>query len=294
MKIARALACALALAMSPAMAGAQPTATTKEALRRAYEADQLFGAGKWQEAYDGFAAAEAMAHSPVFVLFMGHCRRNQGRLREAYGLYERVAGEKLGAEAPQPFRDAIADAQREIEALRARMPSLRVLVTGATEVTLTIDGTEATPGEVTLLDPGSHALEASSGGKTVKQKVSLGEGAATADVTLAFPAAAEPASEGSLVPGIVVTSFGALGLVLGAVAGGIAASMAGDLKDRCVDGHCPVEDEDELATAQALAIASTVGFVAGGVLVVTGGVLLFVRPGGGDGASATLGLHGTF
>jgi hypothetical protein len=295
MRLAHLCAIAIALAAVPALA--QPTANTEEALRRAYDADAAFAAKKWDQAYDGFAAAEAIAHSPVFVLFMGHCRRNQGRLREAYDLYAAVTGEKLAQDAPKPFRDAATDAKRELDALRARIPSLRVLVANAKDAALTIDGAPAEFGEPTLLDPGSHEVVATSAGQTVRQTVSLREGAAPKEITLSFAASVQPPveeEEGSLVPGIVVITIGGAALALGAITGGIAASMASDLKERCVDGHCPVEDQSDLETAQALAIVSTVGFVVGGVGVVTGGVLLFVRPGGGAQSSATIGLHAAF
>jgi hypothetical protein len=278
---------------------AQPTANTNEALQRAYEADKLFASGKWSEAHEGFAAAEAIAHSPVFVLYMGHCRRNQGKLIEAQGLYLRVSNEKLAEDAPKPFHDAATDARRELQALRSRIPSMKV-VGVAKGATLTIDGKPANVGEVTSLDPGPHRVEATHAGKTVRRNVTLSEGAAepmvvelSSDSVPEAPGQPEE-QKGPLAPGIALLTIGGVGVVLGIVTGAIAASMASDIKPNCIDGHCLAEDADKLDTTNILATTSTVGFAVGGAAAVAGIVLIVVRPGGGGDSSAMIGLYGAF
>ena len=285
------LALALVLLVSPLFA--QKSASTEEALRRAYEADELFAAGKWNEAYEKFSSAEAIAHSPVFVVFMGHCRRNAGRLLEAEELYQGVTDEKLADNAPNPFRDAQREAERELRAIREKIPSMVVSVVPS-GATITIDGKTATAGETTRLDPGAHVVEAAHRGKTARKNVSLREGMKEVRIELSLAADTPPPTEqeGSLAPGIALLAIGGAGLILGAITGGIALGLSNEIKEGCIDDHCLVQDADKLETARLLAIISTVGFAVGGAAAVTGTVLVIVRPGGES--SAMIGVRGRF
>ena len=129
--------------------------------------------------------------------------------------------------------------------------------------------------------------------------MTLGEGREPVEVVLRFAGAepAQPAGQegGSYTPAIVSLSLGGVGLLLGAVTGAVAAVMASDIKKGCVDGHCLAADADRLRTARTLAKVSTAGFAVGGAGVLTGTILLFVRPGGGaDAPSASLVVYGSF
>ena len=77
----------------------------------------------------------------------------------------------------------------------------------------------------------------------------------------------------------MVSAFGvaALGAAVGTVAGILALSKAGELKDRCGDTRCRPEDEPLADEARARATVSTVGFVVGGVAATVGTILLFTR-----------------
>lgn len=287
--------------LAPNAAHAQAADPSQEALRLGYEADQLFLKGRWDDAYASFAKADGLAHSPVFVLYMARCRQNAGKLLEARDHYHRVAGEKLDAQAPEPFLAAVTDARTELGELESRIPSVRLVVSGAARarVTVTIDGKRVPAGsDVVSLDPGVHGIEAASAGRSVHEDVRLAEGERNKRVELDFGGAdSVGAEEGSLVPGIVALALGAVGLGVGAVTGAVAAAKASKVKEGCVDDHCLASDADELATTKALATASTVGFVVGGVGVGTGIVLLVVRPGGGSDTAesgAWWGVRGSF
>ena len=293
------LLCGATLCLAPPARG-DADADKKEALRRGYEADQLYSKGAWDAAYDGFAAADALVHSPVFVIYMAHCRRNVGRLLEAEALYQRVAAEKLADDASAPFREAVAEARAELAKLQASIPEVKLAITGAApaEVTLTVDGKAHPSGTVVRVDPGKHRLVASHGDQSLERVLDLSAGQQEA-VELRFGALDvgedEASDDGSYVPAIVALSLGGAGLVLGAIAGGIAASKASRVKEGCIGESCLVADADALATAQTLADVSTVAFIVGGVGVAVGGVLLFVRPGGGPvGPTAFVGVSGSF
>ena len=80
-----ALACLL-------MAGtsiAEPTdAERARALELGKSAIEVYNEGRWVDAYDRFAKADKLVHSPVFVLYMARCRRQLGNLVQAQTLYQ--------------------------------------------------------------------------------------------------------------------------------------------------------------------------------------------------------------
>jgi hypothetical protein len=285
------------LAIAPATATAQSNAA-QQALDLAYEADALFARGKWEEAHDRFSKADALAHSPVFVLYMARSRRNAGKLLEAAKLYSRVAGEKLEKKAPAPFHAAIADAAAELADVEAKTPRVRVEVRGAEpkDIDVTVDSKPIAVGQSVAMDPGAHAFVARvrgvEGAAERKQSVSLVEGQEEVVVDLDFSPDAAPKEplrpeRGPIGPGLVLMVIGGIGLELGVVSGAIAAKTSGDVKDGCIDNHCLREDADALDRARTLGTVSTVAFVAGGALVATGVVLLAVRPGGSSAPSVT-------
>lgn len=285
----------LVIALAAIPAHAQQRDRSQEALLIGYEADELFLRGRWDQAYRRFEAADRLAHSPVFVLYMARCRKNAGKLLAARAIYQRVAREPLETGAPEPFRRAVEDGKSELAEVETRVASLTLTFKGARDASVTIDGKPVAASGAHELDPGSHAVVASASGKTVKRTVELDDGE-KARVELSFlePQAPEEESQGSLTPAIVAFSLGGVGLALGAITGAIAAVQADKIKDNCIDGHCLAEDADALATAKALATTATVGFVVGGVGVGTGIVLVIVRPGGGPADSAWIGVGGSF
>ncbi|MBL9026648.1 MAG: hypothetical protein JNL21_30900 [Myxococcales bacterium] len=279
------MAAALAIGLASLPASAAPQTDAQRALDRGYEGDALFAKGKWDEAYDLFRQADALAHSPVFVLYMARCRRNAGRLLEAAEIYARVTAEALGPSAPKPFRGAVDDASSELAEVRARIPSLVVKVAGrpAGHVEVRVDGRVARVGEAIELDPGEHVVLATAPGAEAKESVVLKERGRGTVVSIDLASSSKgpgAARRGSLVPGILSLSFAAVGLELGAIAGALAARDASVVKEGCVGDRCLREDAELLDRANTLATVSTVGFVVGGVALTTGIVLIAVRPGG--------------
>jgi hypothetical protein len=288
---------ALSFGAMPGRAIAQPNASQR-ALDLAYEADDLFAKGKWDEAHARFSEADALAHSPVFVLFMARAKRNAGKLLEAVALYQRVADEKLAPTAPKPFRAAIGDAASELTELRGRIPRVRVVLVaaprGAADVRM--DDAVLEVDKSVAVDPGKHVFTAKVGDKTVSETIEIIAGGEERRVELSFAPAAErgdpkaaPAKRGSLAPGIAFVSLGTFGFELGAVMGGLATSTSSDVKENCVDNHCLASDADALDRARLFANVSTGALVAGGALMITGVVLLVVRPGGTTAPSVGLG-----
>jgi hypothetical protein len=93
------------------------------------------------------------------------------------------------------------------------------------------------------------------------------------------PVAPAPAPRGSLQKtlGFVGIGVGGAGLVMGAVAGGIALGKHNDLAKVCPSGVC-TDQQSALDSYHLAANISTAGFVVGGVLAATGVVLLVTSP----------------
>jgi hypothetical protein len=204
-------------------------------------------------------------------------------------------------------------------------------------VSVTMDGrplVDKLGGTALVVDPGPHTFVfASAGAAPVTQTFVLREGekARVEHVVLAAkpgpvapppgpppvkpvkPAttapeppggAAQGPSGGSLrkTLGIVGVAAGGAGLLVGAIAGGVAISTNNTLKHDCTSGICssrttPRSDFDTYNTVTTL---STVGFVAGGVLGAAGVVLLVTAPKARDVAVTPvvgpgyLGMQGSF
>jgi hypothetical protein len=164
------------------------------------------------------------------------------------------------------------------------------------------------------LEPGEHVVTASvPGGPTIRRDVTaLAGGATEILLTLSPPAlsarpsppmipatpdraelakapsrpepaptaAAPPAPRRSpslLVPAGVAFGLGGAALVAGTITGVISLRAAADVKARCnAAGQCPPSDQAAADRAGQLADASTGNFVAGGLAVATGIVLVVV------------------
>jgi hypothetical protein len=83
--------------------------------------------------------------------------------------------------------------------------------------------------------------------------------------------------------GFVGIGTGAAGIVAGVVAGALAIGKHGQLLEECPTGTCFGTAREDLARYHAASTASTVGFVAGGVLGAAGVVLVVTAPSGSSG-----------
>lgn len=308
------LAIFTAFLLTASLAHAQPSGDTARANALAHEALDAYRKNDWAEAHRRFEAAEAAAHSPVFVLYMARCRRSAGDLLAARDLLARTAGEVLPDNATDPWKQARADAARELRELEARIPSVIVAIRGPAQIepAVSIDGVVIAPAALKApirLNPGPHTVKAVIAGRDpVTATVRLVEGDPPLQVPLAIAAPPAPAptvsadppppppplapSRGSLVPGLAVGGLGVAGVVVGAILGGIAKSRAAEVQKSCRNtdsGHtCPNEVRSDAEAATRLATGATIAFVAGGVVAAAGVVLVIVRPGGGKSASARL------
>jgi hypothetical protein len=214
-------------------------------------------------------------------------------------------------EQAQKERDALS---RRIPTVTIEAPgpaSVKVTIDG-------VDVPSAALGVKRPIDPGEHVIRAAAEGFLPSEtKRTIGEGAAER-VTLELKPSAEPAPGAPLPPpqpavppsagpsqtgsgdagrlsaapqegartrrllGVVGLAAGGAGLAVGAATGAAVIVKHGELLKSCPGGHCRAGTQPQvgpqLDTYHQLSTASTIGFVAGGVLAATGLVLFITAP----------------
>jgi hypothetical protein len=197
-------------------------------------------------------------------------------------LLEQIVRETLPRDATEPMRRAQADAAPELATVSARIPSLVVVVAGATAgAQIRIDHREVASGVSIDLDPGEHGIEATSEeAAPVVRILTLAESSGRSTITLSLVAKGRDARRGSRTPAWIALGVGATGTVVGAVTGIVALTTASSVKDSCVESHCFPADRASADRAKLLGTTSTIAFAAAGVAVATGLALWWIRPGG--------------
>jgi hypothetical protein len=291
-----------------------------EAVAEGHRGLEAFKRGDFSGCRRSFTRAEALAHSPTFLLFMARCLERQGALVEARSMYQRVLNEELAPNDPIPWVSAVREATLEHAALSPRIPSIVVSVLNApiAELVVVLDGTLATQAMLDRaweLNPGKHHLSVRrSDGERAEAWFVLEEGRKALAVELSFPVK-RFASEAFREPGVraarttpragarpdlvqtagyVATGVGLTGLLVGTVAGVAAVVRFSDLNARCEANHCDVEDKPQLAQVQQFATIADVAFLTAAAGLGTGAVLFWVVPkvpsvaaGSGSGAVLT-------
>ena len=177
-------------------AGAAPTdsdrTTARELAREGYDALEQ---KNYAVAEDRFRRADALVHAPTIVVDHARALVGMGRFVEAYERYALVLREGVANDAPASWRQAVSDAEREIEAVKPRLAWLVINIDGPKEPHVTVDGREvpvASLGARRATDPGKRKIRVTadgfvSGGRVVMIKegeeqardLMLGSGSAT-------------------------------------------------------------------------------------------------------------------
>ena len=265
----------------------------------------LYAAKQWKEAYEHFDVANQLFWAPTLVMYMGHCKREQGELLAARDHYRRVATARVPSEAPAAYLEAQKTAQAELEKLAGRIPQVRIVVSGMpkTQVKVTLDGKPAPLDPIMIdVDPGPHVIDARGPrAEPVERRIAAVEGQVSVVQIALAPIAPERVVttvevEGppvGLAPPIVFAGVGVAGFVVGAITGSLVLSDVADLEAACGGFRCPVSFRDQHDDIKPLATASTIGFVVGGIGVATAAVLFPLHFfGGDDPVNVTLGPGG--
>jgi hypothetical protein len=308
-----ALFCFATLACAASRASAQPVdpATRASARQLAEDAAEDYAKGDYTAAFERYTRADKLVPLPTLSVRIARCLDKLGRLVEAAERYLEATRMPLGDDARGLQAEAQKQAEAERTALLARVPSIVVEVAGALGATVTIDGAalpEALLGAKRMVDPGKHRVVVARGAARVEREIVVREGETrTVALDLAVePVAPAPAAgplppgapavapptppqvaardgAGQRVAGLAIGGVGAAGLVVGGITGGLALAKRGAIGAGCVDtgpktAVCTPTGKQAADGAKALALASTIGFAAGGGLLAVGVVVAAAAP----------------
>jgi hypothetical protein len=269
--------------------------TAQDALELGHQALERFRAGELEPALELFRRAEALAHSPVFALYIARSERDLGRLLDARRTYQSVADEALAEDAPEPWHLAQREARAELAELSTRIPSI-IIEARFAATSVDIDGkpfSSTDLGKELELDPGSHTLTLGGPSGVAKESFVLRAGERGTRLSVDLPPAAPPQDSAAAAPGpsptsetarraanpnrtyLIPLSIGGAALVLGAAAGIVAITQLNDIKENCEGNHCPPEDEARMTPVRRWAAVSTAAFGVAAVGLTVGVALRF-------------------
>lgn len=272
-----------------APAAAAPDPAQKNAARElAREGDRLMNEGDCEAAIDRFERAYALVPAPTIALLEARCLRKLNRLVAASEKYEQIKRFPLGKYPSKAFKQAVRDAERELDRLRPRVPRLRIDVSGPghDDAEVFLDGEpvpEALVGVEQPIDPGEHVVQARTvAGKAVRRSVQIEVGA-NQQIELVLPSPPPPVklppkrrdapAAGSSPWGWVAIGVGGVGIIAGAGTGVAALGHQNTLDEVC-SPRCPRSYEGELDSYRTLRTLSIIGFGVGAAGLALGTVIL--------------------
>lgn len=300
------MVCLVTLATLPMSRIAHAQGASSQAAAQALfdEGKRLMTAGSLTEACPKFAESQKLDPGAGTLLNLAACYERNGQTASAWVTYTDAAT----AADKSNRKDWAQRAKDKASALQPTLSKLSIVVPSTSQITgleIKRDGTSVGAGELGLaipVDPGPHVIEATAPnhrkwtntvqvGKAKDQvaitvppleeepgAVAAAPSVSTAPSTLA-PQSKDEASPGSgqRTLGLATAGVGVVGLGVGAIFGLMATSSQSDADKECdASGvHCTHAGFENNQDAHSRATVSSVGFVAGGVLVAAGAVLYF-------------------
>jgi hypothetical protein len=257
------------------------------------EAKALTAAGKYEEACPKFLASLKLDQKPGAAINLADCYEKSGKLASAWARYVEAA--TLAERVHQADRQQYAkDHASVLEPLLSRLTIAVAAPVSGMQVRRDGEPIDAAVlGSALPVDAGQHVIEVTAPGKKPwSSTVTVAAGAAQVKIDVptledAPPEAGPAAPSGpsglgaQRIAGIALASVGLAGVVVGAAFGGIAASKwSGVLATHCHNSPtmCDPTGIALAGDAKQAATISTVGFVAGGVVLATGVVVFFTAP----------------
>jgi hypothetical protein len=253
--LGRSAACLLVLVFGQRAAHAEPTRETNDRSETSRadslfrEGRALFSAGRMSEACKKFEESQALDPSPGTLLNLGACHREQGDLLRSMADF-RLAIELASTHPDETRRAAWSEAaEKELQALEPRIPTLKVRSTTSGQISVSLDGAllaEPFPPSGTLVNPGRHRVEARAPGRVPWGLDVRVVEAQVLEIVVpelsAAPSAATPSAAGA-EPGVSsqnvapYVAFGISGALLGGgvVTGLLARSAESELEEQCTE-----------------------------------------------------------
>ncbi len=178
---------------------AQDEAAITAAYEHAAQGLTAFEQGQNTDALDKFSRAYTLLKIPSLAVYLARAQVKLGHYTAAAALYAEATRLQDGPGDPEMQQNAREEAQREGQALQARIPRLIVQTPGIDiqTVTIQVDGVvipSAALAEGWRLDPGVHRIVATSGGQRLEQSELVSDGV-TKTIVFAFPATGSNAPE---------------------------------------------------------------------------------------------------
>jgi hypothetical protein len=236
---------------SPSIAHAETSDRDRAAARAAADAGaDAYDQQRYTDAVELFGRAEKLVHATPHLLFIARSLVKLGRLVEAHETYLKIQRDKLPPNAPNAFKRAQAEAEKEIADVAQRLSYATVRIDGAPSdaVQVTMDNAELPAAVIGIefpVDPGTHVFRAQAGTDKgdpvsvrfeegahhgVALKIALSEKPAAGGADDAndgersakdqghsdvAPSAHPASSKGLLIAGSIVTGLGVIGSGIG-------------------------------------------------------------------------------
>ena len=247
-------------------------------------------------ALDLFQRAGKLVEAPTIVLMQARTLVELGRFVEAADRYSLALSLKSPDGDNQAFQAALQAAADEYEALKARLPLLKIRLQGARPAEVWMDGRQLPAPLVGVdnpVDPGKHRIEVRETGRApIVREVALAEGAreelvipldeVPAPASAAAPTPAEPRAAPPPEPdaasrndtlGWVALGSGAGATLVGIGTGLYALNKKSDLDAACNPG-CPPGSEDDIDSFRQFRTVSYVAFGVGALGLAWGSYVL--------------------
>ncbi|GAC1576442.1 MAG: hypothetical protein NVS3B20_08010 [Polyangiales bacterium] len=194
----------LASVLAPSQTHAEPSATELEAARNLFaEAHELERRKDYPGALEKFRRVAAIKSTAIVRYHEGYCAEKSGQWVDALEAYVRA---QLVGEGDPKQREAVEASRKAAEALRAKIPKLKVKVSGApkSKYEIRLDGgrlSDALLDTPMPVDVGKHVVEISGDGLVPgKQEVTVAEKDAKEVVLVALESAGPAAIPVSVTP----------------------------------------------------------------------------------------------
>lgn len=305
---------------APSLAIAEPSAQEKETARALMDqGDERFEQKNYKAALEAYRGAHAIMRVPTTAIEVAKAHEALGQLVEARDVCLEAIRFPTATGEPAAFTAARNEAASRAGDLATRIPTVLVQIDSG----LPDSGVRVAVDQVTLpeaaarlpikLNPGRHRLVVSS--RSTEDAVRDVEVAEKENITVRLALTTRPVAEtsaGDMPPetatsrrhrrsglrtaGLITAGVGVAGIAVGTVFGLRASSQqdeAGCPGNLCRDDA----SADKLRSANDSASLSTIGFVAGGILLAGGLAVWLFAPDGRPSSAARApfrGLGGTF
>jgi hypothetical protein len=268
---------------APEADAAGPDEATRERARTSFQAaQQAYGEGNYQQAYEQFLVAYEAIPSPHAEYWIAKSLDGIGgdRSADAARAYRTFLA---NPNASHVGEDKVAEAKTRYEALRATLPARLTVTTDPAGAGVTVDGAPApSPTPLTVeLAPGPHKIEvtldgyekaaldvALQGGDELEHRIKLqGEKPAAVATPPASVAATPEKVERSMVPAYVTLGLAGAGIAVGTVFGVMALNDKSDFDDNPTTDKADEVERNALISDMAFGVALTLGIT--GVVLLT-------------------------